>query len=62
MKHHVQLAGGPNRTEKNKTFRLKHIESTPIQLSNNFNPEKPNNKFKFPLFSTHSCRMKTNVY
>ena len=52
----------PNRAGKNKPVRPTKRNTTPIQLANIFNPEKPNNKFKIPLFSTHSCRMKTNVY
>ncbi len=52
----------PNRAGKNKPVRQTKRNTTLIQLANIFKPEKPNNKFKIPLFSTHSCRMKTNVY
>lgn len=52
----------PNRAEESKLSRPIYRKIILTQLANIFNPEKPNNKFKIPLFSTHSCRMKTNVY
>lgn len=52
----------PNRAEESKLSRPLYRKIILTQLAIIFNPEKPNNKFKIPLFSTHSCRMKTNVY
>lgn len=52
----------PNRAEESKLSRPIYRKIILTKLANIFNPEKPNNKFKIPLFSTHSCRMKTNVY
>ena len=52
----------PNRAGKEQNGQISKQNNTLIQLANIFNPEKPNNKFKIPLFNTHSCRMKTNVY
>ena len=51
----------PNRAEESKLSRPIYRKIILTKLANIFNPEKPNNKFKIPLFSTHSCRMKTNV-
>lgn len=52
----------PNRAEESKLSRTIYRKIILTQLAIIFNPEKPNIKFKIPLFSTHSCRMKTNVY
>ena len=64
-RHHVRPAVGlsqPQPAEESKLSRPIYRKIILTQLANVFNPEKPNNKFKIPLFSTHSCRMKTNVY